>query len=142
MAEPILGGITDKAIGAALNGLSIRQKLISNNLANIDTPGFKASEVQFEDQLQNAIARGQGRSSMTPVSYNPRHIPIEATRAEEVQPEVAEDMDTTMRVDGNNVDIDKQMVQLAETALSYNALVQITAARISLTKYLVNDGRR
>ncbi|MCL4533635.1 MAG: flagellar basal body rod protein FlgB [Bacteroidetes bacterium] len=142
MPDQFLGGTTDSVIGAALNGLSLRQRLISNNLANIDTPQFKASEVQFEDQLQDAIDRGRQRSPVTLVSYNPRHLPLEPARVEDVKPEIEQDEETAVRADGNNVDIDKQMVLLSETALTYNALVQLTAARLSLAKYLVNDGRR
>ncbi len=142
MAGDILAGVTDRAIGSALTGLSTRQKHISNNLANIDTPEYKASGVRFEDQLQSAIAVSRNQSPLIPVAYHPRHIPLEASRVEDVEPEVEEDEETATRVDGNNVDVDKEMVQLAETALTFNALVQITSARLSLTRYLVNDGRR
>ncbi|MDA8186938.1 MAG: flagellar basal body rod protein FlgB [Dehalococcoidales bacterium] len=142
MTDPISGGITDKAIGVALNGLAARQRVISNNLANVDTPQFKASEVRFEDELQNVIGKGRQSSPLMLVSSNRRHINPAPESVEAIQPEVVSDNSTTIRVDGNNVDIDKEMVQLAETAVSYNSLVQLVSARLSLERYIINEGRR
>ncbi|MCL5960083.1 MAG: flagellar basal body rod protein FlgB, partial [Chloroflexi bacterium] len=61
---------------------------------------------------------------------------------QDVQPKITTSTNTTNRVDGNNVDIDKQMVELADTTLNYNALVQVISARLALTRYIVNEGRR
>lgn len=141
MPDTILGSNTDRALSTALTGLSTRQRLISHNLANVETPEFKASEVSFEDQLQQAMANSQ-RGGLTPVAHHPGHIPLEAAGIEDVRFEIAEQTDTMTRVDGNSVDIDKEMVTLAETNLTYNALVQLTTARLSLTRYIINEGRR
>lgn len=149
MADPVLSGNIDKALSVALNGLAARQRAISNNLANVDTPGFKASEVRFEDQLQNAIARDRRQSPTRPLarpaSSDPGHFVIEATEAasvESVQPQVVRDEGRALRFDGNNVDIDKEMVELAEATIAYNSLVQLVAARVSMARYAVNEGRR
>ncbi len=149
MADPILGAGIDKALTVALNGLASRHRAISNNLANVDTPGFKASEVRFEEQLQNAIARDQQQSStqplLMPASNDPRHFVIEGSEAanvESVQPMVVRQNGQAVRVDGNNVDIDKEMVELAEATIAYNSLVQLVAARLSMARYAVNEGRR
>ncbi|MCL5961963.1 MAG: flagellar basal body rod protein FlgB [Chloroflexi bacterium] len=142
MTDKILGSMTDATIGVALNGLAARQREISNNLANIDTPGFKASQVRFEDQLQNAISAKQGTLSPRLVSSNARHITLGDDDVDHVRPEVIQMTNTSGRLDGNNVDIDKEMVQLADTTISYNALVQLITARISLARYIVNEGKR
>ncbi len=142
MADLISGGIADKAVGVALDGLATRQRVISDNLANVDTPGFKASEVRFEDALQRAIGRGRGQSSLRLVSDNPRHLSPEPSSLDGVQPQVVRLNNTTDRVDGNNVDIDQEMVQLADTNISYNALVQLISSRIALTRYIINEGKR
>lgn len=142
MADIVSGGPVDKAIRVALTGLAARQRVISNNLANLDTPGFKASEVRFEDELQSAIARERGRSPFTLVASHPMHLTTEQGSVEAVRPDVVRLGDTTVRLDGNNVDIDREMVELAETSISYGALAQLISSRISLTKYIVNEGKR
>lgn len=142
MADPVSSVTLDKAIEVALNGLSARQRAISNNLANIDTPEFKASDVRFEEQLRSAMARDRREPSVRLISHHPRHFGEETDDIEEIRPTVLRMDNTTMRVDGNNVDIDREMVRLAETAITYNALVQLTSSRLSLARYLVNEGRR
>lgn len=148
MSDPILGGSIDKAVITALNGLASRQRVISNNLANVDTPGFKASDVEFEQELQRAIAQDGAQSAssqLAPVSYRPGQIPIEGdtpSAIDSVRPQLVRPDNTETRLDGNNVDIDKEMVQLAETTISYNSLVQLMAARVAMARYAVNEGRR
>jgi len=53
----------DSYLQAAMSGLAARQRTIANNIANIDTPNFKASEVRFEDALKTAVSRGQADST-------------------------------------------------------------------------------
>lgn len=141
MAGPVSGASVDKAIRVALNGLSVRQKTIGNNLSNVDTPGFKASEVRFEEQLQSAISRAQASPGITLAAAHPRHIATGPGDVEGIKPQLVR-QNSTARVDGNSVDIDKEMVELAQTAISYNALVQLAGSRISLARYAVNEGRR
>lgn len=142
MIRSISNETADKAIVAALNGLMARQKAIANNLANVDTPGFKASEVRFEERLREALAREGERQPIMLVTDHPRHISTTARSVDLVKPEVIRLANTTNRIDGNNVDIDREMVKLAETTLSYNALVQLISSRIALGRYLINEGRR
>ncbi len=148
MSDPVLGGRIDKAVLTALNGLATRQRVISNNLANVDTPGFKASEVRFEEELQRAVARDQKESapsSLRVADYKPGQLALDGngtSAVDLVQPTVVSPSNTTARIDGNNVDIDKEMVQLAETTISYSSLVQLLASRVAMAKYAVNEGRR
>src|SRR5207249_657708 len=60
----------DSYLQAAMSGLAARQRTIANNIANADTPNFKASEVRFEDALKSAISRGQGSSAADQSSLN------------------------------------------------------------------------
>ncbi len=146
MTDPILGGPVDKALTVALNGLAARNRAISNNLANVDTPGFKASGVVFEDQLKTAVARGTAQpSTVLSVPRRPGHLPIESREAgalDSVEPKVVRQEGLSVRMDGNNVDIDKEMVELAEATIAYNSLVQLIASRVSMARYAVNEGRR
>jgi flagellar basal-body rod protein FlgB len=142
MTDPIANGIADNAIKVALNGLAMRQRAISNNVANVDTPGFKATEVRFEDQLRQIAAKGNARSAMASVSHSSGHLALEVAQASQVQPQVVQDSSLTTRMDGNTVDIEKQMIEMADTVISYNTMIQLATARLSLARYAVNEGRR
>jgi flagellar basal-body rod protein FlgB len=116
----------DSYLRAALSGLAARQRSIANNVANIDTPNYKASEVRFEDALKTAISRGQGGETTDQSSLNAsvsRRTLLDATAS---------------RADGNNVDIDREMEMLGETNLSYSALTQVMATRIGILRNVVN----
>ncbi len=130
---------TDRLLGAAMTGLATRQRVISNNVANVDTPDFKASTVSFEQALRRAANRGDGGFKMFSVANavaGPDDGPAN------VVPEVVRLDDTTQRRDGNNVDIDQEMVELAETNVTYNALAQLTNSRMQVLRTIINDGRR
>ncbi len=132
----------DGMIATALNALSLRQRLIANNIANIDTPGFKASDVDFEAQLRSAIRTrlDQGGSGLT--RTRPRHLDVNGGVGASLDPRVVADNGGSMRVDRNNVDIDQQMIKLSESAITYSALAQLAASRYSLLESIVTDGRR
>ncbi len=125
-----------------MNALSLRQRLVANNLANIDTPGFKASDVDFEGQLRSAIrARlDHGGSGLT--RTRPRHLDENGGIGGGLGFRVVVDNDGSLREDKNNVDIDQQMIKLSESAITYSALAQLAASRYSLMESIVTDGRR
>ena len=116
----------DNYLQAALSGLAARQRTIANNVANVDTPNFKASEVRFEDALKSAISRGQGNSAADQSSLNrsiSRSSLLDATAT---------------RADGNNVDIDREMELLGEANLNYSALTQVMSTRIGILRSVIN----
>ncbi|GAC1319199.1 MAG: flagellar basal body rod protein FlgB [Chloroflexota bacterium] len=114
----------DTYIRAAMAGLSARQRTIANNVANVDTPNFKASEVRFEDTLKTAINRGQSAADQT--AMNARTVRTSLTEA------------TSSRGDGNNVDIDREMEILGETNLTYSALTQVMSSRLGTLRGIIN----
>lgn len=117
---------TDRLIHAALDGLALRQRVIGDNVANVDTPGFKAGWVEFEDALRSAVARGSGLGGR-------ERLP---------GPQVITNSAGSGQSDGNNVDIESEMILLAETNITYNALAQLTADRLRLVRSVIADGRR
>lgn len=129
----------DVLLRAALDGLAARQRVISNNVANVDTPGFKASRVAFEDALRRAMGAEDGGLPLAKVQ---NAVAGPDDQLADLTPVVIQSSQTTRRVDGNNVDIDQQMVELAETNITYNALAQLTGARLQLLRSVINDGRR
>ncbi len=107
----------DALLRSALNALALRQRTLADNIANADTPGFKSSDVRFEQLLSRAM-RGQTKA-VSPARTNVQHLGGSARGP--VEGEVVTSQNTTLRNDGNNVDIDQQMVRLAETAITYSA---------------------
>src|ERR1041385_8541920 len=108
----------DAYISAAMSGLAARQRAIANNVANVDTPNFKATEVRFEDALKSALSRNQSGAGANPSARN-----AAAARTSIV------DTPST-RADGNNVDIDREMEMLGEANLNYSALTQVMSTRL------------
>jgi flagellar basal-body rod protein FlgB len=99
----------------------IRNEVISNNIANVDTPGFKASHVRFEDLMAEAVSAG---NRLTLAVTNDRHIPgAGGEDLRDVEPEIFRDETTAARLDGNNVNIDNEMVELAKNSINYYATV-------------------
>lgn len=106
-----------------LNASWLRNEVISNNIANVDTPGFKASRVRFEDLMASAVENGADSGTGMEVT-NERHIQGgQASAFEQVEPEIITDETTSVRLDGNNVNIENEMVELAKNSIEYYATV-------------------
>ncbi|HZK34811.1 MAG TPA: flagellar basal body rod protein FlgB [Bacillota bacterium] len=121
----------------ALDASSLRQKAISNNVANINTPNYKAKRVVFEEELRKQMtAGGNIRLKLT----NDRHIGIQSG-SRGVEPRIVEDRTNSMRSDGNNVDIDLEMSNLASNQLLYNTLIQQTNNKISTLRHVIQEGK-
>lgn len=129
--------VTSVVLRRTLDGLALRHKVTSNNIANVDTPNFKGSVVTFEDELRKATSR---QDSFQVASTNSRHINRQGTL--DLKPAVVTMRDSTMRRDGNNVDIDREMTKLAETTIAYNAVTQFVAKRLGMLRTIINEGRR
>ena len=110
----------------ALDVESLRRKVISNNISNVDVPHFKRSEVNFESELKRAINQNEyNKQNQYPgLMSDKRHIPFSQMRdVTKVGPRVNLDYATSFRNDGNNVDIEKEMVDAAKNTMKYNSLV-------------------
>lgn len=118
---------TFKTLDLALGAAGKRQEVLANNLANVNTPGYKRLEVDFDGVLASAVdaARVGDQSAL-----------------DRLRPGVATDADVAVRVDGNSVDVDMEMANLAENNVRYNALVQLTQKKLEGLKYVISDGRR
>jgi len=95
-------GPTIDVLHAALNGLMARQSVIANNIANASTPGFQASQVDFETALRQAMEAGTV-PPMSPAVVSPTNAPSNQ--------------------DGNNVNLEADTMSLADTELRYQAMV-------------------
>jgi flagellar basal-body rod protein FlgB len=115
-----------------------RHELIANNIANVNTPGFKRSDVVFADRLQDALT-GQGVAGR---QSRDRHIPIGRLLPQDVKPSIITEELTHMRNDENNVDVDKEMAELAKTQLHYRALVQAMQGEAGKISSVISGGGR
>jgi flagellar basal-body rod protein FlgB len=117
--------LTNYLLEKGLDVESLRRKVISNNIANVDVPHFKRSEVDFESELKRAITDRENPDNKLPALITSRRdIPFYVPRdIMSVQPRINLDYNTTYRNDGNNVDVEKEMVDAAKNLMRYNAFV-------------------
>lgn len=121
MIEKMLFNKTFNLMARGLDASSLRNEVIANNLANVDTPGFKRSDVSFEHELQKAML---GKQKLQGFVTNQKHIPIGGPSPGEIVPSVIPERTTSIRNDGNNVDIDREMAALAKNSIMYSALTE------------------
>jgi flagellar basal-body rod protein FlgB len=119
-------------IKKSLDASVLRSKVSANNIANLNTKGYKAYKVSFEDTLQDSI------NGLELKTDNNRHITNTSNYGEI---SVKQDNTTAMNQDGNNVDIDSEMVDQAANSLMYNAMISAINSKLSQAKYVINGGR-
>lgn len=114
--------VLDKAADASW----MRQEAISNNIANVNTPGYKRQDVAFEDSLQEAISNSRYRSTDEKVAN--------LSKADLRIRSYTDSSGFSYRLDGNNVDVDTENAALARNQLKYNALVDSINHEFSMIK--------
>ena len=103
-----------------------RYNVIANNVANSDTPGYKRKDVNFEDYLLQELTSGSSNSLRTRIAD---------VSLDNLTPTTYTDYgNLSYRLDGNNVDIDTENVELASTQIKYNALIDTITHEFSLLK--------
>jgi len=113
-----------------LDVASLRQKAISSNIANVNTPNYKVNRVEFEKYLTEATDR------IVLKKTHERHIGIRGL--DDFVPEVKKRETTSLNENGNNVDIDLEMTELAANEIYYNILVQQLNSKLSSLNYVIN----
>lgn len=95
-----------------MDAAQLRHQVISNNVANVNTPGYQRLDVAFEEHLAKSLESGDSNSTdILPRVYKPEGL--------------------ASRADGNNVDVDMEMGQLARNALLYQTYAQLLSSRLS-----------
>lgn len=138
---PKVVGVLEQSMKAA----GLRQQVLANNIANVNVPGFQASEVTFEDQLREAMTGQQTPDTgLQGLTADPRHIAINPPRvaAVAVQPQVVPASTGVMRQDGNNVDIEAEQAKLAANQLWYQSLVRSVQDEFNRLRTAILEGRR
>lgn len=130
---------TMRILERSLDASALRQKVLADNIANVDTPGFKRSDVSFDSALQSFLA--EGSNPMPLARTNPKHFPIGTQEFSQLQPEIITEQTTSVNNNGNNVDIDSEMTQLAVNQIKYNALVQQLNSHFAKLRTAIQGGR-
>jgi len=112
----------------------LRSQVISNNIANVDTVGFKSSKVDFESAFKSALSQDSFALKKT----NDKHIDFSEPSNITFRAEV--NGSTSMRMDGNNVDIDYESAELAKNQIYYNTLVQQISSEFRRLDMAINEG--
>ena len=100
-------------LGSALDGIALRQRVIADNIANVDTPGYRASSVDFESSLRSAISAGDPGAALAPA--------VLAT-------------DTPVGANDNNVDLRKETLAAVQSQFQYQVITRATSDRFALIK--------
>jgi len=125
-----MSDLTYDLIKKGLDVSSLRQKAISSNISNINTPNYKVNKVEFEEHLQKAIKGVSLRKT------NELHIGF--SKISDFDPVMKKRTNTSYNDNGNNVDIDLEMTELAANEIYYSALTQIINAKLSNLNYVIN----
>jgi flagellar basal-body rod protein FlgB len=99
-----------------LDVAALRHDVIAQNVANVNTPGYRSMDVNFEDALRERLAANE-------------HAPMQGIR-----PEIVASPGGVDRNDGNNVDVDQEMARLQKNSLYYKAYLQILTNELAQTR--------
>ncbi|WP_078547143.1 flagellar basal body rod protein FlgB [Litchfieldia alkalitelluris] len=121
---------TINSLEQALKYSSTRQKTISHNIANVDTPNYKAKDVSFKTELNQSINANKTSAL---------HIDFSGGRSSSVK--VVNSIGNQYNHNGNNVDIDKEMSSLAENQIYFNAVADRISSKFNSLKTVVKGGK-
>lgn len=132
MFERLTGTSTLNLLAKGLDVASTRHAVISNNIANVNTPRFKRQIVTFEKEMARVF---DGKIDIVGRREDDRHIPIGEINYMDIGPTTIKDRIHVMRNDKNNVDIDVEMSDLAKNTMTY----QIHATRLQSMFSMLNN---
>ncbi|KMK77212.1 flagellar basal body rod protein FlgB [Alkalihalobacillus pseudalcaliphilus] len=129
----LFSGTTMQMLEQGLRGSTMQHKAISNNIANVDTPNYKAQRVSFDHVLQNELAQVKINAHKT----DRRHFDYKSSTASSP---MIETQKTTYNHNGANVDVDVEMAELAKNQIYYNSLIDRLNGSYSNLKMVIRGG--
>lgn len=108
-----------QALRSALNQTWMEQQVHSHNIANVETPGFKAKKLEFQKVLRESEDKGKA--------------------VLEYKPMITEDNQTEARPDGNNVQVESEELEMWKDYIQYSALTSRISGRFSTLRYVINN---
>lgn len=122
---------TIQSIEKAITFSTTKQKVISNNIANVDTPNYKAQEVRFNQTLGNEMQKLQA------LKTDHQHVDFGTSSSSY---RIMSRNNTSYQQNGNNVDIDQEMTELAKNQIQYNALIDRLSSKFNSLKTVIKGG--
>lgn len=138
----MIGGLFDRTIDLLGNSLDLRaqrQKLLSSNIANQETPGYRAVDIKFEDELRKKEAVTNGQAGVTLARTSALHIPGVSGIAGE--PAVLDRATDIEGYDMNSVGIEGEMVRLSENSLMYATSAKMLKSKFNILMAAIREGR-
>ncbi len=120
-------GVLQKGLDASW----LKNQVISNNIANVDTPNFKSSSVSFESMFKSAL----NGESFAARKTREKHIDF---KSQSLEATVTTNEGTSNGLDGNNVDIDYENAELAKNTIYYNTLIEQVSSEFRKLNSAIN----
>lgn len=128
--------ITSALLQRAMDGTWQRQKAIANNIANHETPGYKAIKVSFENSLDQELQKLQnGFRSKDELQQSMNSV-------QTADIDIFSDYSTSERADGNNVNLDYENIEMAKTQIQYQYLTRSMTDMFSRLRYAISEGKK
>lgn len=128
--------ILDKGLDAVWK----KNEAIAANIANAETPGYKSVQVDFESVFREVLETGRP-AAFSGTDGTPAPFLRRAGDLDRLEPVVTENGATSQRLDGNNVDLDAEMTELAKNALLYDTLTYAMSREIGRLRLIINEGK-
>jgi flagellar basal-body rod protein FlgB len=109
----VFDDLTSSSLRVAVAGLAARQNAIANNIANIETPGFQARKVEFEDALHGAISKGESPDG--------------------IKPDIQNSLEPT-RLNGSNVNLDEETLSHIDTTMRYQLTLRALDSKYGMLR--------
>lgn len=114
----------------------LKNTTISDNIANVNTPGYKRKVVEFDSLLKNYLDQGSNRMATT----DEKHFRIH-NQSNSLEPTINTVEDTSFRKDQNNVNVDVEMTEFSKNLIKYNAMTQQVTGELKRIRMAIRDGR-
>lgn len=141
MAGLKLFGFTHELLELSLRTRAARHEILSANVANADTPGYRPRDLDFNAVMKSAVETGKAGGA------NARRGDSLGTKVADIQsavyePEYPDNRHGEDRLDGNAVSLDRQMALLTENSLAYESSLTLLSRALAGLRYAIGEGRR
>lgn len=130
---------TTQALGSSINLRLIRNNVVSGNIANAETPGYKSQRLDFEEALSRAIDIN-GLNKLN--ADHEDHFAVGSGSIAKLRADVYDDPEGNIGNDGNTVDLEAEMSKLAENTILYKAALKLINKKMATLKYAATEGGR
>ena len=121
-----------QSLEQALSTSTLKQRVHSANIANVDTPNYKTRQVSFHETLNDAL---------TSYKTNSKHFSFNNETTMQNKANIKVNNTTTYKPNGNNVDMDLEMAELAKNQLYFNAVTERVNGKFNTLRTVINEGR-